>query len=34
MLADGRAGRPHLIGGAYLQDWLLEDTDWNWRLQS
>ena len=34
MLADGRAGRPHLIRGAYLQDWLLEATDWNWRLQS
>jgi predicted dehydrogenase len=34
MLADGRAGRPHLIRGAYLQDWLLEETDWNWRLQS
>jgi predicted dehydrogenase len=33
MLADGRAGRPHLIRGAYLQDWLLEPTDWNWRLQ-
>jgi predicted dehydrogenase len=34
MLADGRAGRPHLIRGGYLQDWLLSDTDWNWRLQS
>jgi predicted dehydrogenase len=34
MLADGRAGRPHLIRGAYLQDWLLEPTDWNWRLVS
>lgn len=34
MLADGRAGRPHLITGAYLQDWLVEETDWNWRLQS
>ena len=20
--------------GAYLQDWLLEETDWNWRLES
>jgi predicted dehydrogenase len=29
MLADGR---PHLIRGGYLQDWLLYDTDWNWRL--
>ena len=34
MLADGRAGRPHMIRGGYLQDWLLEPTDWNWRLQS
>jgi predicted dehydrogenase len=34
MLADGRAGRPHLIRGAYLQDWLLDAADWNWRLQS
>ena len=34
MLADGRAGRPHLVRGAYLQDWLLEPTDWNWRLVS
>ena len=34
MLAVGRAGRPHLIRGAYLQDWLLEPTDWNWRLVS
>ena len=34
MLADGRVGRPHLIRGAYLQDWLLDETDWNWRLQS
>jgi len=28
------AGPPHLIRGGYLQDWLLEDTDWNWRLDS
>ena len=34
MLADGRAGPPHLIRGAYLQDWLLEQADWNWRLDS
>ena len=34
MLSDGRAGRPHLIRGAYLQDWLLDQADWNWRLQS
>jgi predicted dehydrogenase len=25
-------GTPHFIHGAYLQDWLLHDDDWNWRL--
>jgi len=34
MLANGDAGRPHLIHGSYLQDWLLLETDWNWRLES
>jgi predicted dehydrogenase len=28
------AGPPHLIHGSYLQDWLLLETDWNWRLES
>jgi predicted dehydrogenase len=28
------AGRVHLIHGAYLQDWLLLEDDWNWRLQA
>jgi predicted dehydrogenase len=28
------AGRPHLVRGAYLQDWLLHETDWNWRLEA
>jgi predicted dehydrogenase len=28
----GKFGRPRLITGQYLQDWLLKDTDWNWRL--
>jgi predicted dehydrogenase len=23
---------PHMIRGGYLQDWLLYDDDWNWRL--
>lgn len=32
MVAAGAIGRPHLVSGAYLQDWLLKDTDWNWRL--
>ena len=26
-------GSPHLVRGAYLQDWLLEETDWNWRVE-
>jgi predicted dehydrogenase len=30
----GEYGRPHLIRGAYLQDWLLFPADWNWRLES
>jgi predicted dehydrogenase len=34
ILAAGGEGEPHLIRGSYLQDWLLEDTDWNWRLES
>jgi predicted dehydrogenase len=29
----GDAGRPYLVTGSYLQDWLLYDTDWNWRVQ-
>jgi predicted dehydrogenase len=28
----GEIGEPRLISGGYLQDWLLLDTDWNWRL--
>lgn len=26
-------GRPILIHGSYLQDWLLFDTDYNWRIE-
>lgn len=33
-IRSGGAGRVHLIHGAYLQDWLLFDDDWNWRLQA
>ena len=29
---DGSVGAIRLVSGSYLQDWLLEDTDWNWRL--
>ena len=30
----GDVGTPHLVTGSYLQDWLLFDTDWNWRLDT
>ena len=26
-------GRPHFLIGQYLQDWLLKDTDYSWRLE-
>jgi predicted dehydrogenase len=29
----GRGGAPHLVQGSYLQDWLLGEDDWNWRLE-
>ena len=29
----GSLGDVRLITGSYLQDWLLRDTDWNWRLE-
>jgi predicted dehydrogenase len=32
LVADGSIGRPRFVSGSYLQDWLLLDTDWNWRL--
>ena len=33
MVTDGALGEPRLITGHYFQDWLLLDTDWNWRLE-
>ena len=33
MVANGEIGEPRFITGSYHQDWLLRDTDWNWRLQ-
>jgi len=33
MIADGALGEPRLVTGHYFQDWLLRDTDWNWRLE-
>jgi predicted dehydrogenase len=32
MVRGGGIGVPRLVHGSYLQDWLLLDTDWNWRL--
>ena len=32
MVASGEIGAPRLITGTYLQDWMLEATDWNWRI--
>ena len=32
MVASGQIGTPRFVTGSYLQDWLLLDTDWNWRL--
>jgi predicted dehydrogenase len=33
MIAGGEIGPVHFIHGAYLQDWLLEATDFSWRLE-
>jgi predicted dehydrogenase len=32
MVGAGDIGAPRLVTGSYLQDWLLHETDWNWRL--
>jgi predicted dehydrogenase len=32
MVAGGELGEVRLVTGHYFQDWLLLDTDWNWRL--
>ena len=29
---NGEIGRPRLVHGSYLQDWLLYETDYNWRI--
>jgi predicted dehydrogenase len=34
MVKRGELGDVHLVHGHYLQDWLLHDTDYNWRLES
>jgi len=33
MIATGGIGEPSFVHGAYLQDWLLETTDFSWRLE-
>jgi predicted dehydrogenase len=33
MVAAGEIGRIHFVHGQYLQDWLLETTDFSWRLE-
>jgi predicted dehydrogenase len=33
VIADGSLGDVRLISGGYLQDWLLFETDWSWRLE-
>lgn len=33
MIRDGAIGEPHFVHGAYLQDWLLQPTDFSWRLE-
>ena len=30
----GDIGKPRLVHGSYLQDWLLYETDYNWRMDS
>ena len=32
LVSEGGLGEVRLVTGHYLQDWLLLDTDWNWRL--
>ncbi|MEI7743729.1 MAG: Gfo/Idh/MocA family oxidoreductase [Chloroflexota bacterium] len=33
LVGEGAIGTPRLVTGHYFQDWLLYDTDWNWRLE-
>lgn len=33
MVASGEIGPVHFVHGAYLQDWLIEVTDYSWRLE-
>ena len=33
MIANGEIGDPHFIHGHYLQDWLIKETDFSWRIE-
>ena len=33
LVADGGLGQVRLVSGRYFQDWLLLESDWNWRLR-
>lgn len=32
LISSGEIGKVYAVRGGYIQDWLLYDTDWNWRL--
>ncbi len=32
LISSGEIGSIYAVRGGYIQDWLLYDTDWNWRL--
>lgn len=34
MVKNGELGDLFILQGSYLQDWLLFETDWNWRLET
>ena len=34
LVREGDLGDVRLVTGRYFQDWLLYDTDWNWRLEA
>ncbi len=34
MCSDGELGELLVVQGTYSQDWLLSQTEWNWRLDS
>ena len=34
MIAAGELGEILVVNGTYFQDWLLYDTDWNWRADA